>query len=180
MPLYFLRHGQSQANINGLFAGQKENSPLTDLGKQQAQAAGEALQNANIGKIVSSPLKRTQETAAIVAKSLGITNITTDDRLMEYDMGELTGTPNKAVSSRELISAKGAENPDAFQHRVVAALREYSQADEAILLVSHAGVGRVIEASKQGVEAGSFYDIPSYPNAQAVILDLSWLKNATL
>jgi broad specificity phosphatase PhoE len=178
--MYFLRHGQSQANVNGVFAGRKEDSPLTELGKEQARTAAAVLKGAGITKIVASPLARTQETAAIIAAALGITGIVTDDRLAEYDMGALTGTPNKAVSSQELISAEGAENTEAFQNRVLSALRDYSQSEKTTLLVSHAGVGRIIEASKQGVHADSFYDIPSYPNARPVMLDLAWLKDATL
>jgi broad specificity phosphatase PhoE len=183
MHIYFLRHGQSQANVNGLFAGRKEDSPLTDLGREQARAAAQTLQNANITKIVSSSLARARETAEIVAANLGIKNISIDDRIAEYDMGELTGTPNKSsktITSLELINAKDAEDPRLFQERVLEALADYSKQNETILLVSHAGVGRIIETSKQGITPDLFYDLPSYPNAQAVMLDLAWLKNATL
>ncbi|HTJ73677.1 MAG TPA: histidine phosphatase family protein [Verrucomicrobiae bacterium] len=178
MPLYFLRHGQSQANLNGLFAGQKENSPLTDLGRQQAQAAAKTLQDRHITTIVSSPLERARETAAIVAASLGIRDVSIDSRLAEYDMGALTGTPNKGktVTSRELISAEGAEDPQLFQQRVLDAVAQYGALPGAVVLVSHAGVGRVIEASKQGLAPDVFYDLPSYPNAQAVELDIRWMS----
>lgn len=178
MPLYFLRHGESQANLNGLFAGQKENSPLTDLGRQQAQAAAKTLQGRHITAIVSSPLERARQTAAIVANSLGIKDISIDNRLAEYDMGALTGTPNKGrtVTSKELISAEGAEDPRLFQQRVLDAFAEYSTLPGTVLLVSHAGVGRIIEASKQGLAPDVFYDLPSYPNAQAIELDIDWIN----
>lgn len=176
MPLYFLRHGESQANVNGLFAGQKENSPLTELGKQQAQAAAKTLQTAGITKIVSSSLERAKETAAIIASTLGIRDVSIDDRIAEYDMGSLTGTPNKTITSHELVSADGAEDPRLFQQRALAALAEYGKSGETVLLVSHAGVGRIIEASKQSIAPELFYDIASYPNAQAVRLDISWLE----
>lgn len=93
-------------------------------------------------------------------------------------MGALTGTPNKdkAVTSKELISAEGAEDPQLFQQRVLDAFAEYSTLPGAILLVSHAGVGRIIEASKQGLAPDVFYDLPSYPNAQAVELDVDWMN----
>jgi len=179
MPLYFLRHGESQANVNGLFAGQKENSPLTDTGRQQAKAAAKSLQDTHITKIVSSSLARAYETAEIVAKALNIDDISVDDRIIEYDMGVLTGTPNKssrAITSHELISADGAEDPKLFQQRVLEALTQYDRSHQTVLLVSHAGVGRIIEASKQGIAPELFYDLASYPNAQMIKLDTSWIQ----
>lgn len=174
MSLYFLRHGQSEANVKHVFAGQKENSPLTELGKQQAEIAADDLKAAGITKIVSSNLIRAKQTAETVANKLDIA-ITFDDRITEYDMGARTGTPNQTISSRELVSADGAEDPAAFKARVLEALRQYSGEDGVILLVSHAGVGRMIEALHRAIAPENFYDIEAYPNAQAVKLDLAWL-----
>jgi len=176
MSLYFLRHGQSEANVKHVFAGQKENSPLTELGKRQAEIAANDLKNAAITKIVSSNLIRAKQTAEIVASKLGVSNVSVDDRIAEYDMGVLTGTPNQAITSLELVSAKDAEEPAAFKSRVIDALRQYDKEDGAILLVSHAGVGRMIEALRQNIGPANFYDIAPYPNAQAVKLDLAWLE----
>jgi broad specificity phosphatase PhoE len=179
MSLYFLRHGQSEANVKRVFAGQKENSPLTELGKQQAEVAANDLKNAGITKIVSSNLIRAKQTAEIVASELGVSNITIDSRIAEYDMGVLTGTPNQTITSLELVSAKDAEDPTAFKSRVLEALRQYSKDEGIVLLVSHAGVGRMIEALRTDIEPADFYDIAPYPNAQAVKLDLDWLEKYT-
>jgi probable phosphoglycerate mutase len=176
MSLYFLRHGQSEANVAHVFAGQKENSPLTELGKQQAEMAADDLKNANITKIVSSNLMRAKQTAEIVANKLGVSDVTIDDRIAEYDMGVLTGTPNQTITSLELVSAKDAEDPVSFQSRVLEALLDYDKEEGIILLVSHAGVGRMIEALRQNIEPANFYNIAPYPNAQAVKLDLVWLE----
>lgn len=35
--IYFVRHGESEANVEKKFAGQKEDSPLTELGREQAK-----------------------------------------------------------------------------------------------------------------------------------------------
>jgi broad specificity phosphatase PhoE len=176
MSLYFLRHGQSEANVKHVFAGQKENSPLTELGKQQAEMAANDLKNVDITKIVSSNLIRAKQTAEIVAAKLGVSNLTVDDRIAEYDMGALTGTPNQTITSLELVSAKDAENPDVFKSRVLEALRQYDKEEGVVLLVSHAGVGRMIEALGQNIKPANFYDITPYPNAQAVKLNLDWLE----
>lgn len=176
MAIYFLRHGQSQANVDGLFAGQREDSELTDLGKEQASTAGAGLADKDIVKIISSPLRRARKTAEIVAQALGTSPVEFDDRLLEYDMGSLTGQPHTKVTSRELIAAEGAEDPVTFQNRVLSFLREHKDDEGNLLIVSHAGVGRTIEAARQGIDPADFYDLPAYPNAQAVLLDLDWLK----
>ena len=179
MSLYFLRHGQSEANVKHVFAGQKEDSPLTELGKQQAAIAASDLATAGITKIVCSNLVRAKQTAEIVAAKLGIHDIAIDPRIAEYDMGARTGTPNQTITSLELISAKGAEDPNQFRMRVLEALQEYSDSDGSTLLVSHAGVGRVIETMRRHIDAKFFYDIDPYPNAKAVQLDTHWLNEKT-
>lgn len=90
-------------------------------------------------------------------------------------MGARTGTPNKEITSEEMVSAEGADDPALFQDRVVSFLREHKDSNQNILIVSHAGVGRIIESAKQDLNPRGFYDLPPYPNGQAVELDLKWL-----
>ena len=176
--IYFLRHGESKANVDGLFAGQKEDSPLSNIGIEQAEAAAQELRNMHFNRIIASRLNRTRQTAEVVAKVIGFdpSRIEYDDRIVEYDMGSLTGTPIRKVTSDELVSAEGAEEVVHFQARVVSFLKEHKDLPEDILLVSHAGVGRIIECTKQGLDPRTFYDLPPYPNAHAVELDLDWLN----
>ena len=177
MALYFLRHGESVANAKGVFAGQRENSSLTPHGLEQAREAAEELRPMMVDVIIASGLKRTLQTAEEVAKAIGLDpkSIKTDKRILEYDMGSITGTPIRKVTSSELVTADGAEDPHEFQARVVSFLREHKDSKENILVVSHAGVGRIIESTRLGLDPKGFYDVPSYPNAQPVKLDVSWL-----
>lgn len=177
MSLYFLRHGESQANVKGLFAGQKDDTPLSDLGIEQAREAALELRQFDIKKIVASRLNRTHQTAIEVANIIGIdpSEIEYDDRILEYDMGALTSTPIGKVASQELTSAEGAEDPELFRGRILDFLREYMTSPETILVVSHAGVGRAIEAAKLGLDSADFYNLPAYPNAHALKLELDWL-----
>ncbi len=176
MAIYFLRHGESMANVANVFAGQREDSDLTERGIEQAEIAGVHLADANIHRIISSSLTRTTKTAKIAANAIGIDDITVDDRLLEYDMGSLTGKPRQKITSQELINADGAEKITDFQYRVLSILHEIKDSPDNILLVSHAGVGRIIEATKQQMPVDTFYSIQPYPNAQAIKLDLAWLK----
>ncbi len=67
--IYFVRHGESQNNVEGVFAGQRNDSQLTEKGKKQARAAGKEFQDkrVRIDRIISSPLKRALGTAEIIA-----------------------------------------------------------------------------------------------------------------
>lgn len=170
--MYFIRHGESKANLRQVFAGQRDNTALTDTGKQQAQDAAAEIQSAGIrfDRIIASPLLRTKQTAEIIAEGIGfpLERITYEPRLTEYDMGDLTGTPLHAITSRELTSAPHAEDATAFQKRVQSALDDLQQVAGNTLIVSHAGVGRMIEATKRGMDPTEFYSIDAYPNARLV------------
>ncbi len=176
--IYFVRHGESEANQRGVFAGQKEDSILTEKGKEQARATAQEIkkENLKIDKIISSPLKRAKETAEIIASEIGfdIQNISFDKRVIEYDMGSLTGTPIHKISSLALISAENAENVDDFRGRVFECIKDLSKNPKNILIVSHAGVGRILETVRENMEAKLFYDLPAYPNASVTKID--WIN----
>lgn len=176
--LFFLRHGESVANVNGLFAGQRDDAPLSKLGAEQARSAAAELVGLGIERIISSRLIRTQQTANEVAKVIGfdLERIENDDRIIEYDMGALTSTPIRKVTSQELVSVDGAEDPVEFKNRILDFLLEHKNSTETILVVSHAGVGRAIEAARQHLNPTEFYNIPAYPNAHAFELKLDWLE----
>ena len=176
--IFFVRHGESEANLKGLFAGQKDNSLLTEKGKEQAKVTAQKIKEEGIviDSIISSPLVRALETATIIAQELGFdsSKITIDARITEYDMGDLTGTPSHSISSVVLASAQGAENTETFKERVVESIKEFSQESGNILVVSHAGVGRILETVKDGIESQLFYDLPAWGNASVTTVD--WIK----
>jgi probable phosphoglycerate mutase len=171
---YFVRHGESVANVERTFAGQREDSPLTELGKEQAKQAALDFLNRSfeIDRIVASPLKRAHDTAKIIIRETGLNlQIETDSRIAEYDMGDLTGTTYHKITSEELVAAKNAEDLYAFQNRVNSLLEELTNKDENVLIVSHAGVGRMIEVIKKKLDPRSFYDLDPQPNAKIIVLD---------
>jgi probable phosphoglycerate mutase len=148
--IYFARHDQSEANLKGVFAGQKNDAELTTKGEEQAFQLGKNIPEEGLifSRIISSPLKRTRRTAEIIATEIGfdLNNIEYDLRVQEYDMGVITGTSIRKVTSQELISSEGAENAKDFQVRVIDAIEEYAEYSKGdILFVNHAGVGRIIE-----------------------------------
>ncbi len=75
MPMILLRHGQSEFNLH--FTATKRDpgivdAPLTELGHAQADAAAAALSDAGIRRIIASPYTRALQTAAPLARRLGL------------------------------------------------------------------------------------------------------------
>lgn len=95
MPLtvYFIRHGQSKANVDHVFANRVDfASNLTAEGIAQAHAHARAFANAGITQVYTSPLPRARRSASILAMDLGI-SLTVTDALREYDVGDYEGLP---------------------------------------------------------------------------------------
>ena len=176
--IYFVRHGLSEANVKKVFAGQKDDTLITEEGRDQAKATAQEIikEGLKIDKIYSSPLKRAYETAEIIAKEIGFdtSKIIIEKRITEYDMGSLSGTPWHTISSSILVRAENAEDPEMFRERVCSCVEELSKLPGNILLVSHAGVGRILETVREEIEAKFFYDLPPYKNASITKID--WIK----
>ena len=73
--MILLRHGQSQ--FNAAFTQARRDpgivdAPLTGLGHDQAQTAAQALAEHRIGRIIASPYTRALQTAAPIARRLGL------------------------------------------------------------------------------------------------------------
>ncbi|MEU5116334.1 bifunctional RNase H/acid phosphatase [Streptomyces longwoodensis] len=96
-----LRHGETPLTPQKRFSGSGGTDPaLSAAGREQAERAGAALaRRGTIQHIVSSPLARTRETAAIVAAHLGL-DVTVEDGLRETDFGAWEGLTFAEVRER--------------------------------------------------------------------------------
>lgn len=73
--MILLRHGQSEFNLHFTQSRQDPGIPdpkLTPMGHRQAEAAAEAMAGENIRRIVASPYTRALQTAAPIARRLGL------------------------------------------------------------------------------------------------------------
>ena len=93
MILTLLRHGRSRADDENVHEGRYD-SPLTQTGRTQALSLAVRWQQEMIhfDAIISSPLCRASETAAIIGKALSIEPTYHDD-LMERNNGLAAGMP---------------------------------------------------------------------------------------
>lgn len=167
MKLLLIRHGQSVANTEGRLQGQFD-SPLTDLGRDQARALARRLarEGWSISTVYASDLSRAAETAGILAAELCLP-LTLDERLREYDVGELTGVIWREIEHRypdvwhvlhhgtAWGHIPGEEGNGPFHARLVAALsdiRSGHNEEESVALVSHGGSLGMILVHLLGME----------------------------
>jgi broad specificity phosphatase PhoE len=87
--LFLVRHGQSAGNAEGRFGGHGP-TPLSDLGKRQAEVTAEALVKENVSAIYSSDLFRAVQTAEPLARLSGIP-VLTKNAFRERNVGVLEG-----------------------------------------------------------------------------------------
>lgn len=89
---YFVRHGKSEAAVNGLVQGRGLNVPLTEDGHKQAQAVAEYLRDFSFDAIFASTASRAKETAAHIKEFHTATPYHEIFELNERGRGSLEGT----------------------------------------------------------------------------------------
>ena len=154
-PLLLARHAESAWNRTGRWQGRAD-PPLTDRGREQARALARALAAASPARIVSSDLRRAAETAAIVARHLGLPH-RLDPRLREVDVGDWSGLSRREIERRwpeehrrhragdPALRLGGGESLLEVRARAAAALLEHLDAGPIPLLaVVHGGVIRAL------------------------------------
>ncbi len=146
MKLYFVRHGQTEANVNHLFNGRNERD-LTEFGIEQANSLANRMKTISIDLIFSSPLKRARHTASIL--NINNIEIVFDDRIIERDYGKFTLKSVDLIKDRrnklfdlENNEIKEIESYKSIYDRVGSFIEEIKEkyADKNILVVTHGDV----------------------------------------
>jgi broad specificity phosphatase PhoE len=123
IPFWFLRHGETDWNAQGISQGNVD-IPLNATGLAQARSAAEKLRNRGIATIVASPLSRARVTAEFVGEALGLP-VAIDPDLREVSFGVQEGQAMSGwfadwVAGR--FTPEGAETFPALRRRAVAAI----------------------------------------------------------
>jgi probable phosphoglycerate mutase len=131
-----VRHGEQQF-FDNIPLGQAYDAPLSALGQRQAQAVGERLAPARIGRVYSSDMRRAHDTAKEIARHHGLTPITMPD-LREIDLWQrapqdkglldiysreqLADIYREVTRTRKHSAYPFCEDVDAFRERVFRAI----------------------------------------------------------
>lgn len=173
--LYFIRHGESEANLQKIIAGHKD-VPLTELGVSQAKEAGRKLKESGIkiDLIVSSPLKRAHDTAIEIAQNIDYikNKILINEEAIERYRGKLEG---QSVFLQDGMSdfdyaEYGAESEVDMQKRAKRLMKFINgRKEENILIVAHNQIGRALVMHTTGRNRD---DIGRLSNAQVFKIDI--------
>ena len=181
--LYFIRHGESEANIEGRFAGILD-YPLSEKGREQARRTADYLRDIPLAAVYASDLSRAYETGQAVAQLHGLTAVPTP-HLRELDAGSWQG--QKHTDLLTLFP----DSYSVFKHRIglavapdgesVAHLRERMRAyveaivrthpDEHICIASHAVAIRAMESVWTDTPLEEMHTIPWVGNASVTVVD---------
>lgn len=144
MKLYLVRHGETEWNREHRIQG-REDIPLNEEGKHQAEYCAKSLAGKKLDCIVSSPLARAKDTAAAIAAFHAQTPFAAMDGLVERDFAKSSGALPEEI--KKIREKNGGSLPGAEERSVVAKragecfrqlFSEYPQGE--VLAVTHGGV----------------------------------------
>lgn len=168
MRICMMRHGQTVSNTHKIFLGHMDEG-ISAIGVRQARLCAPDAMSYKPDAIYCSPLKRAKQTAMIV--NLRHVPIIEDERIIERDLGALTGMPYGNIDWRKLWQMDGyrsipqLEPLDKMIERVGDFLYEVINKSRyrCALVVSHEGVLKSAYAYLNGFpQSGSLADIVTH------------------
>ena len=158
--IYLMRHGHVNYFSEEVRQSGMEAVRLTDLGRDQISAAGDALSHIEFDKVISSGLPRTQESAEIVLERSEVTKVAIEQRstLKELGSGTLVGaTDRESLAGLMMDYFNQAHEPgatflhegelfsDAYERSVTEIETLLSEPDwHTSLVVAHEGINRLL------------------------------------
>lgn len=173
--VYFVRHGETTANVDRVLAGSRTDTPLTTKGIEQAKITAEALRPINYDLLISSPLIRAHDTAKIIADIHAYNGpIVVSDLLLERDFGDATSKPYEEFGDAvEKGTVTGIEPLDDFASRAEAAIKWLNEQDaDVMVVVSHGGFGQMFGTVLAGNNPQNFRDYHHLDNAEYYVLSI--------
>jgi broad specificity phosphatase PhoE len=192
-----VRHAETDESARGRCYGRLD-VRLSAQGLRQAQALAAAVAGVSLAAVYASPLSRALDTARPIAVAQGLEPIVLD-ALAELDFGELEGLRYDEIEAArpELFRAwmdeparvrfPGGEGLADLRARVLPVLAEIRARHEreAVAVVAHGGVVRVVLAEALGLDDGAFFRLDLSEGGVSVVdwldgVPLLRLANATL
>jgi probable phosphomutase (TIGR03848 family) len=177
-----VRHGQTPTTGTTL-PGRAAGLHLADTGRQQAEAVAERIAAlGKVGAVYASPLERTRETAAPIAKATG-NRVRTAKGLLECDFGAWTGKKLSDLRKKKEwgqvqrnpsgFRFPGGESFSEMQLRMADALADLraGHPGERVVAVSHADPIKAAVAHAMGTPLDLFQRIVVSPcSVSALVL----------
>ena len=148
--MILVRHGETDANRQGILMGSVGGPSLNATGRAQADDIAAALQTEPVAHIYTSPAHRARETAEIVSRAIGVPFSEVND-LCEIDVGRMVGLTSAELRrqfpvhhrewERDPATARhpGGETMLELQERAWQVVETLSgkHSDQSVVVVSH-------------------------------------------
>ena len=165
--LYLVRHGETVDNVNQIMQGQTQGQ-LTENGIRQAEEVRDSMVSENFAAIIASDLKRSVDTAKIIAEPHFLEVVQTP-LLRERDWGGFTG--------RYIPELKGEVWPDDIEtlENLLSRAGEFiayvkkTYPGKKVLAVGHGIINKAIQAVYYGKQMS---EVQKMTNAEVRILEL--------
>ena len=179
-----VRHGRTAANAAAVLAGRSKGVHLDEVGNEQALLAAQRLAGVRLARLVTSPLERTRETAAAIARAQSEKLRPVNDKaIIEVDYGDWQGQKLKDLAKQELwrsvqnqpstVTFPNGESLASVSARAVSAVRRHdaqvSETAAVWALISHGDVIKLILAESLGTHLDQFQRIVVDPGSVSVI-----------
>lgn len=197
--IYLVRHGQTTANAQQVIQGPRIDAGLSELGQRQASSLADALAQAPLHAVYTSPLTRARQTAealvrrhaAAASRAAGGPGEATASlavqvvpELYEMDYGRFIGQDYDAIRAEmdQVLDAwrmgfvdqpfPGGESALLAQHRIrpfAARLLEKAADGREVAVVAHGRINRVLLATVTGA---GLQRLEEFPQSNASITEL--------
>lgn len=179
----FVRHGQSEANKEHIFAGHF-NAPLSEQGKAQAECTAEFLKQYNIDVLYASDLDRAYNTAVPISEVKKL-EIIKNKKLREIYAGEWEGMHIEQIAANYPDEYKcwkedigNAQLPDGesvkqLSERICNEVVRLAKKHEGqtICIATHATPIRVFACFAKKIPLSSMKDVPWVANASVSVYE---------
>jgi probable phosphoglycerate mutase len=159
-----VRHGETDWNIAGVLQGWLD-VPLNERGREQSCAMADAFADQGFARVYSSPLRRSLETAEIIAERLLLPPPTSHAGLKERNFGDIQGIPKSELAElnpqvfQQILKRNPAcsfpegEEMEEFATRVLAAIMEIGDGNRGarVLVITHGWTMDVVTRAVSGL-----------------------------
>jgi len=178
--VYLARHGQTESNLLGRYAGYSAES-INELGRTQMQGLAARLEGCGIAEIWTSDVPRARESAELVARLLGVP-LRSDERLNEMRLGPWEGLTEAEVARDfpgayslwctvpDRLTLDGRETLHAVAERIASAVSDAVREPRPVLLMSHVAPIRVAVLAALAVPLSQYKRL-HMGNGDGVVID---------
>lgn len=173
--VYLIRHAESVANTQGFYQGQTYNTPLSPLGRKQAQALKKRFVKEKFAAVYASPLKRTIQTAQFLGE------VVLDPNLIETNHGEWEGLHKDEIAIRwPNLYVDWFTRPTTVQfpqgehflqtvNRVTKWLNKISHKSGTYAAITHSNVIMILLTKIMGLDINNMWQFAMQPTAVTLI-----------